>query len=276
LSAADELLIPAHAGAVLPSSANEVAGALATGVPGVSPEQITGARANWIKLGYSPEAFDAAMSGTAPAAPVDAPIPKSGFTSDGRITVDQARTMAEQLLANGVPREQIEAALAYDNISLKDAKSLAEQEADLAFQVNAAPEEYHVNYGPAAHNLDTKCLAAFDNQARGFLSAAGIAPGLGESLLEHALETGRQFAAMTPSQRSMWKIEQKFDLHRQLGSSDAVDAAIKAAASVFQRAGVSDFSAALQASGALNSSYLIRSLANHAELLAARAKVKAA
>jgi len=283
MSAAEDLLAPGSTekptGGLPDISAAVVAGAsVATGVPRLSDIQIASARESWIKLGHSPEAFDAAMAGTPPdpARSRDAGGRFAKTANDApkpQLITDQARQMVEKLRSVGVSEEKISEALKADGLDLSGGKTPEQAELDRAFDIEHAPTDFRIDYIPhGGRDLPPEQLASFNSSATQWLSALGLPPTLGAALIERCMSVGKSLTAMSEGDRQLFKINQRIDAERQAGGPEQLMAAISRAATAIKRAGPSEFTEALSKSGALNDAWVLTTLANHGARIEAWAK----
>jgi hypothetical protein len=149
----------------------------------------------------------AAPSTPAPTAPPPSTAP-STMEPQAEISPAQAATMAEwakQDLANGkITAEQAEKIFTDLNTPLEqrapDSRSDEEKLLDTQFPT-AQPRDYTIRYGrPGEDVKETPELKAFDQNARGWLSAAGMPKNIGDSLVNAIAKTAQATQRMSASE----------------------------------------------------------------------------
>ena len=246
----------------------------------LAPDRIASAREAWLGYGYSAEAFDSAMAGTAPAEPQE-PGSGTGRTDAAPVEVvpptgrplfdqEQAREIAAALIAAGVPEEQVNAALQADGFEAApaDERSDGQKEFDKAFLV-ARPEEIKVDYRAAGiHDADPADIAALNTGATTWASECGFDPVLGAAVVERVVQVNRAFKAMTPAEQGLFKAEQRAIYERQVGSSAAE--MLTMAADTLARAGHTEFAQVVRDGGAIHDAWTLITMAHLTERLAKR------
>jgi hypothetical protein len=240
----------------------------------LAPEQVVSARAHWVSMGYSAEAFDQAASGAPVGADAPFDAPPVQVLSDLKAPVidqGQAHDLAATLIAAGVPEAEVQAALAADGFApaLEDTRTDDQKEFDAAFG-GAKPSEYRVDYmGRIPADMDPAELAAFDTVSTTWASEVGFPADLGAAVLERAMDVGQSTRRMANAERELFKREQAVVFERQAGGPEKAAERMKLAGHALARGG-REFTDLLHKAGALDDAWTVLTLANQAERLAAR------
>jgi hypothetical protein len=244
-------------------------------LPSLSPDQVASARQDWIAAGLDVAKFDAAASGTSPE---PTPPPSVDQRPEGRpdpmnLTDAQRGEMVSALLAAGMSREAVEAAVKADGGEMPGAPPPAlteEQEVFQAAFAPAAPHDIHVEYlGRISPDTDIADLAELNREATTWASEIGFPAALGAAVIERALDVGHAYERMTDVDRQLWQVEQKIDLERMAGGPEKAAEKIALATEALKRGGKA-FTDGLYKSGALHDAGVILHLANQGERLQAR------
>ena len=184
----------------------------------------------------------------------------------------QAREMADAMVHHGtISRADADAALqraghqpAQADTRTEDAKAF-----DQTFGA-APPTEYRVDYmGRLPAGTETGTVAQFNRYATEWLSATGFPPGLGESVIQGAMDAGQRASRMDPVTLELWKREQTVVFDRIAGSPERA-AALRAYADAALARGGADFSSGLRKSGAVHDAAVLMNLALQGERLSKR------
>jgi hypothetical protein len=195
----------------------------------LSPEQIAGARADWIKHGLDPAAFDKAtgakpaqregdfMSNRDPTPPSNTVTLNRDASYGGNLQLSerQADDLANELIKHGVDPDLVAAAMSAEGlVEVEDMRSEEEQRFDAAF-ASGNPGDYAINLAGVAH-ADAD-FAALHEIGQAALSAMQFPPAVGAGVYEWAIADGRTFQNLSPSQREDWLRQQDRDLERVVG-----------------------------------------------------------
>jgi hypothetical protein len=244
---------------------------------GRNPAQLAADKADWVRYGGNPAAFDQAITGASSAVPTAAPAKTDTPISAGHtITPDAAKAMIAELRKHdpALTDDRLAQALRGNGYTPEEAKSLLETVVDprnsdqklldrggLGAPVSAA------EYGPIVYPLEfSRSLApgqlqAFDAEAKAALVAMEVPALAGPSLVQDLVEASQAYRAMTPDQRENYQATQDRQLTIALGSPEAAKTAVEAASATLRKAPTA-FLEALNASGALRSASVVLQLAN--------------
>ncbi len=240
------------------------------GPDGFTDEQVAAARANWIKFGYDPAKFDAAVA----AAPEETPPGYTPGTGIQRLTQAEADTLEATLRASGLTEDQVAAELQAHGYE-RDTRSPEQFEHDerWGFGREYKAEEYKINYRDAGilDQHTTETMAASQVEWRDLLTGFQISPAIGADLVERAIRTGQAFTKMDADQKTLWIAEQRAQGLRVAGSPEAVTernrlAGVAITYAVQHGARASTIEALRQA-GAFDDWFTIQTLANHGRAL---------
>lgn len=247
-----------------------------TPTPGAPPTldatQVAAFREAWVSAGHDPGQFDAALV-EAPGGHQE-PAREAGEIEIGSdlktpsLTAQQAREIADTLLAQGVPEAAVRTALEADGYTLAADPRTDEQRAFDAFYGDApASTDYRPNFmGFIPEGTTPEALAAYASEATTWASAMRLPVGVGKAVIERAYELEQRTTNTPPAERALWKAEQRAVLERQAGGPDAAAEWIAEAARVVA-AGDLPFLKRLAAAGSLDDAWMIRTLANHGQAL---------
>ena len=247
--------------------------------PSLTTEQVADARAHWASLGYDPAKFDQALAdepaddGEPAQAADDASDPTVVQETDSAgLTAAQAREMAEALIAAGVPREQVEAALRADGQEppARDTRTDEQREHDAWFGPTPAAADYHpdyVNRIPA--DAPIEALTVFHAAATNWASAVGFPPAIGAAVIERAMDVGHTFTAMSEAEQGLWRAEQPILFERLAGGPEKAEERAALALKAMERS-PAEFMAMLRQTGAAVDAGIVMHLANQEERRRAR------
>jgi hypothetical protein len=143
-------------------------------------------------------------------------------------------------------------------------------------EVEYLPSAYRVDYGPLARGLDPTDLGKFSGEASGWLSALGLEPNTGASLLQHLMANSRAYSAMTPSQRVLYEKSELREATRQAGGGEQLKAALARVGQALLRCGPKEkLTGALLHRGAFDA-FAILTLSTAEEIREARAAARKA
>lgn len=248
-----------------------------TSDPGLNfdPGQVAALREHWVSVGLDVATFDAAASGV-PQEPQEPPQGVASPAVDqsepaGDLSPQQIQEMADALLAAGVPKEEVEAALKADGLSFAaaDTRTDEQREYDAGFGAGA-PQDYKISYvGRAPADLGPDGLAALNEAATTWLRDMAFPTQIGPAVVERLLEVNAQLGAMTEPERRLWAAEQAYQFEQWAGGAE--QAAERRASAVKALAkGRADFTDTLVANGALQDAQVLTQLALHGARLAGR------
>ena len=263
---------PAPAPDLAPPMAVDPARAL-----GRSPEQLAADKAEWVRYGNDPAAFDRALTGALAATVVPvANKPAEPVSAGHSITPDAAKALIAELRRHdpALTDDRLAQALRGSGYSPDEAKALLETVVDprnsdqkLLDRGGLGEPPSPDAYGRLNYPLEfTKTLApgqlvAFDAQAKEALHAMAIPVLAGPSLVNDLVEAFQTYRALTPEQRDAYHATQDRQLTIALGSHEAAKTAVHKAAATLAKCPTA-FLEALNGSGALRSAAVILQLAN--------------
>ncbi|MFZ0692860.1 MAG: hypothetical protein WAN51_01695 [Alphaproteobacteria bacterium] len=251
-------------------------------LPDLSPEQLAGARADWVARGLDAAQFDAALRGETQTAPIqettalvpDVLDPATKHPSLGNAEVD---AMQKEWTRLGLDPAAFAKAAEADGFKLIETETTAEKdEHATAYDLDRdfATAEYKVQYinDPVARNLDTTLLAEFNANATATMAAISINPGLGAGVIEHAMAAVQKYDAISnDAGKELYARECRSIIQHQLRdvpiekAGDAIAAMFKQTASPDGKIG--GFAAALVTSRAILDPFVFLSLYNHSQHL---------
>ena len=238
-----------------------------------TPSQILEARGReaWVRAGHDPVKFDQRMSGatSAPAPAHTAPVaPKQAPAGAGERTlpVAQAQKMSARLLAQGVPQERVDAALAQSGVELPKGTltpAQVEHNKDFGLDKLYSPQDYRIDLRPLG-SMDIGDAKAIQTEFSTAMSEMNLQPGLGSALAQHLLQLGAQNAKSTPAQLALTRSANLAELGRKFGAGlPAVLEQARAALSLIKDV---DLRGRIEALGP--SPWLVSTLASHARNIA--------
>jgi hypothetical protein len=215
--------------------------------------------------------------GSSPAAPAaELPAPSVLPTSKSpNLSADQVQAIAADLIAHGVPREQVEAALKADgqeavNLDALDTRTEDQKDFDAFFGPTPPASEYRIDYiGRIPAGIETPALAEYHAQATAWLSKVGFPENIGPAVIERSLDVGQKFNQASESERQLWIRDQNAQFERMAGGPEKAKEKMSLAAKALARA-PGGFTEALRVCGALHDAGIVMHLANQGERLGAR------
>jgi hypothetical protein len=240
--------------------------------PTFSPEAVASMRESWVAQGLDPAAFDVA-AGLTLAADTAEPSPSGetgaepstppGDALSGGLTLAQITTMADDLIAAGVPEEDIRRALEADGIDaelIEDARTDAEREYD-ALYPPATPDAYRPNLmGLVPEGTEPQTVAEFNQLGTGWASDLGLDPAIGSFVLEEGLRLGQAYSNAEPAEQELYKVQERQTFERLAGSPEIATQRMENAAKLLAK-GNPAFAEGLRKSGALHSAQIVTMLA---------------
>jgi hypothetical protein len=238
-------------------------------------DQTAAMRAKWVEVGLDPAQFDGAANpkpaepGVTPAAPEPVEI-ASDMKTPG-LSPAEAHDMAAELIRQGVPADQVNAALAADGYEAEaeDTRTDDEKEFDRAFNP-ARSDAYNIDFrGRVPAGVDMATVAEANAQLGSWLAEVGFPATIGAAVIERAMDTAQNVARMSEPERELWTREQDAALERLAGSPEAADEARAQAIKTLER-GHPDMWRILAGSGALIDAGMILHLAHQEQRAAFR------
>lgn len=251
--------------------------------PTFDEAQLASAREAWTAAGFDSARFDAALAAPDPSALPPGAVPDAAGGIDvlgpekiGRLSADQAREMAEELLRTGLPREQVEAALLADGLDpaavlAPDLRTEDQKAYDAGFGAPGSmrPESYHPNLtGLLPADTPFEKVVAFHSEATAWAAEVGLPVPIGEAIIERTVQVARATAAMGEAERSLWSREQKAAFLNRHGEERAAE--LLTSAKIALSLGPQHFRDQLAAGRVLDDWWVVETLANHTERFEAR------
>jgi hypothetical protein len=245
----------------------------------LSADQSAAMRAQWEALGLDVAEFDKAAS-VPPGAPQEpgeagGEVEVASDLKTPSLAASEAHQMAAELIRQGVPAEQVNAALAADGYDAEpeDTRTDDEKEYDRAFSP-ARPDAYNIDFrGRVPAGVDMATVEEANAQLGSWLAEVGFPATIGAAVIERALDTAQATARMTEPERELWTREQDAALERLTGSAEAAHEARGLAIKTLER-GHPEMWRILAGSGALIDAGMVLHLAHQEQRAAFRGGAK--
>ena len=135
-------------------------------------------------------------------------------------------------------------------------------------------ENYHPYFGALAKTLPIERLSQVSTETRGWAAAMGFQSGLGTSIIEHIADIGPAYKSMSPEAQAQWTADQRSIALRHFGFDEKAVEALYAKAQQVLLDSKNEFGMVLASAPQLRDFWLMQTLANHADALAAKKAAK--
>jgi hypothetical protein len=198
-----------------------------------------------------------------------------GVEADTRLQADDMLVFANQLLKDGVDRDQIVQALKENGYALAnpDTRPTEVKRFDEFFPPVKSVDDYQIEYrGRVEGSVDQ--MIAMDAEVKGWLGAMQFPANIGAQVFEVAVDAMNRVENMSESEVNEWGRKQNEILLRLAGGDEKKDEELRAKAEALLKTAPARMTSWLRDGGSLVDASVIFELANQADRIAMRKTLK--